>query len=227
MKKKGLVIFSGGQDSTSVLGYAMNNYEEVEAITFKYGQKHSIEIEQAKKICDKYKINQHIIDISFFGEIIESALTSNGNVNEKHSKNANLPASFVPNRNAMFITIAHALAQKIDATTILTGVCETDYSGYPDCRQEFIDEIGEALNLGSEAQIIIDAPLMWLDKRDIFQFAKENNILETVIKMSHTCYNGDHTTRHDWGYGCNDCPACKLRRDGYKLWERNPFNLPF
>lgn len=213
---KALVIFSGGQDSTTCLGWAMKKYESVEAITFKYGQKHSVEIEQSKKICEMNDIHQHIIDISFFGEIVDSALTSNGNVNESHARLKHLPASFVPNRNAMFITIAHALAQKIGADILVTGVSQTDYSGYPDCREDFIEKIEAALTSGSDSNIRIATPLINKDKKETWQLANELGILELVRDFSHTCYNGDRQHYHTWGFGCGECPACKLRAKGYR-----------
>lgn len=210
---KAVVIFSGGQDSTTCLFTAINRFDVVEAITFSYGQKHSVEIEQAKLICDHQKIKQTIINIDFLQTIVDSALTSNGNVNEKNEKG--LPASFVPNRNQLFITLAHAYAQKIGADAIVTGVCQTDYSGYPDCREIFIRMIEQATNLGSDSKIRIAAPLMYLSKADIFKLAHEENCLGRVLEYSHTCYNGNRTNRHPWGYGCDDCPACELRKNGY------------
>jgi len=212
---KALVIFSGGQDSTTCLGWALKKYPEVEAITFKYGQKHSIEIQQAKKICDKHGVKQHIIDISFFGKIVDSALTSNGDVNKQHPMLVHLPASYVPNRNAMFITIAHALAQKIKADVLITGVCETDYSGYPDCRLVFVRSIERSLNSGADVSIKIKTPLMRLNKTQIWQLSKDVGIINDVIELSHTCYNGIRDKKFTWGYGCDNCPACKLRKQGF------------
>lgn len=218
--KKAVVIFSGGQDSTTCLGYAIKNFEEVECITFNYGQNHSIEIIQAARICEKYKIKQTIIDISFLNQIVDSALTSNGNVNEKHIRLKNLPASFVPNRNALFITLAHAYSQKIEAETLIGGMCETDFSGYPDCRREFIENIIESLNMGSDSTIKMITPLMYLTKAETFKLAKEVNILDDVINLSHTCYNGDHKTFNEWGYGCDKCPACLLRKKGWEEYNK-------
>lgn len=212
--KKCLVIFSGGQDSTTCLGYAIQKYDEVECISFKYGQKHDKEIKQAKKICERLNIKQHIIDISFFSNVVDSALTSNGDVNTKHNRLKNLPASFVPNRNAIFITISHALAQKIDANYLVTGVCETDFSGYPDCRDNFIKSLNVSLNIGSESNIVIDTPLMWLNKKETWQLAEDVNFLEIVKTMTLTCYNGI-TKENQWGLGCGNCPACLLRKKGY------------
>lgn len=211
---KAVVIFSGGQDSTTCLYWAKNRFDEVEAITFNYGQKHSVELQQARIICEKENIRLTEVDISFLDSLVESALTSNGDVNEINEKG--LPASFVPNRNQLFITLAHAYAQKIGAEKLVTGVCQTDYSGYPDCRQEFIDLIEYATNSGSDSEIRIETPLMWLDKAQTFALAKKENCLNEVIELSHTCYNGDRTNFHEWGYGCDDCPACKLRKKGFE-----------
>lgn len=215
---KALVIFSGGQDSTTCLWWAKEKFDEVECITFVYGQNHIIEVEQSKYIAHLAKVKQRIVDISFFQQLVDSALTSGGNVNE--TKNG-LPASFVPNRNQMFITIAHAYAQKIGAQHLVTGVCHTDYSGYPDCRQLFIDVIENATNLGSNASIKIHTPLMDLTKGDTFALAQKLGVLDFIIEHSHTCYKGDHATRHEWGYGCGECPACDLRRKGFIDFNSN------
>jgi len=211
---KAVVIFSGGQDSTTCLYWALARYESVEAITFDYGQKHSVEIEQSKKICAMSNVKQTIIDISFLNTIVESALTSNGDVNELNAKG--LPASFVPNRNQLFITLAHSYAQKIGAENLVTGVCQTDYSGYPDCRQEFIHSIAATTNLGSDSDIEIHTPLMYLTKAETFALARDFGCLADVIEHSHTCYNGNREKRNAYGYGCDECPACDLRRKGYE-----------
>lgn len=213
---KALVIFSGGQDSTTCLYHAINEklrWDEVEAITFDYGQKHSVELDCAKKICEEENIKQTIIDISFLDTLVESALTSNGNVNELNEKG--LPASFVPNRNQLFITLAHAYAQKIKAKFLIGGMCETDFSGYPDCRREFIDSIQLTSNIGSDSDIEIITPLMYLNKAETFQMAHVGKYLYKVIENSHTCYNGVREELHDWGYGCGECPACELRKKGF------------
>lgn len=147
--KKCVVVFSGGQDSTTCLGLSLKTFEETHAISFFYGQKHNIELERAKAICEKLNVPHTIIDISFFGDLVDSALTHGGNVNEKHPRLKHLPASFVPNRNMMFLTIAHAFAQKIGADYLMTGVCETDFSGYCDCRNDFIKLAEDTLNIGT------------------------------------------------------------------------------
>jgi 7-cyano-7-deazaguanine synthase len=213
-KTKAVVIFSGGQDSTTCLYYALAICDEVEAITFAYGQKHSVEIDQSIKICEMEMVKQTLVDISFLNTLVESALTSNGDVNEINEKG--LPASFVPNRNQLFITLAHAYAQKISAQILITGVCQTDYSGYPDCRKDFIDLIQVTSNIGSASNIVIETPLMYLTKAETFEMAEEYKCIDEVIEYSHTCYNGDRTQKHDWGYGCATCPACELRQKGYE-----------
>ncbi len=221
--KKCIVIYSGGQDSTTCLGWALNKYECVEAITFNYGQKHSIELEQSSLICEKFGVKQTIIDISFLNTIVDSALTSNGDTNKTNAKG--LPASFVPNRNQLFITLAHAYAQKIGAKYLITGVCETDFSGYPDCRKEFIDSVEKTTNLGSDSEIIILTPLMYLSKAEIFKLAEKETVLKTVLELSHTCYNGNREIKHNWGYGCDDCNACELRKKGYQEYlDANELN---
>lgn len=216
MKDKALLIFSGGQDSTTCLGWALKKYEEVQAITFHYNQKHAIEIEKSKTICVLKGVKQTLVDISFLNQLVDSALTSNGNVNISHGRLKHLPASFVPNRNALFITLAHAYAQKIGTNILIGGMCETDYSGYPDCRREFIDNLINTLNLGSDTKIKMITPLMNLTKAETFKLAKDYNFLQEVIDLSHTCYEGDRIHKNEWGYGCGYCPACKLRKKG---WE--------
>lgn len=231
---KAVVIFSGGQDSTTCLYWAMKQFGEknVEAITFNYAQKHSVELDCATNICFRAEVKQTIIDISFLNTIVESALTSNGDVNKLNEKG--LPSSFVPNRNQLFITLAHAYAQKIGARHLVTGVCQTDFSGYPDCRLEFIQAIGNASNLGSDSNIYIHTPLMYLSKSDTWWLADRLGVEDHICKLSHTCYNGvrDEKALHDWGYGCGECPACKLREAGYveyisqKQAKENPSTKP-
>lgn len=227
---KAVIVFSGGQDSTTVLGKALNDGFECYALAFDYGQKHAVELNQAVKIADKTLVPLKVIDATEFGKLVgsKSALLHSGQeVGEGSLLNDELPASFVPNRNAMFLTMAHAYAQIIGATTVWTGVCETDYSGYPDCRDQFIKRLEDALNTGYQTNIGFVTPLMYLTKGETFKMAEECGILDLVINESHTCYNGvrDETEafsglsrphRHEWGHGCGECPACKLRAQG---WE--------
>lgn len=217
---KALVVLSGGQDSVTCLGVAIKDHgpENVECVGFVYGQRHSIEIDQARTICDGLGLQFHSFSIPALTELADSALVETASdISAKHHRKSNLPASFVPNRNALFLTIAHALAQKIGADHVYTGVCQTDYSGYPDCRQAFIDSLEMALNIGYETNITIHTPLMYLTKAETFRLAENSEILDVVLEHSHTCYNGVRDKRHEWGYGCGECPACKLRAQG---WEQ-------
>ncbi len=215
---KAIVVFSGGQDSTTCLGLAIKEFGEtnVTAISFLYGQKHKVELECAQRITSLAGIPLKVVDLSFFGDMVTSALVEDGDVDKEHAYKKDLPASFVPNRNALFLTIAHAYAQELGARAIYTGVCETDYSGYPDCREAFIDSLQSTLNLGYETKIQIITPLMHITKAETFALAEEVGFLDMVIDQSHTCYNGDHETSNDWGFGCGKCGACKLRAKGFE-----------
>ena len=214
-----VVVLSGGQDSVTCLGLALSKYKRVYAIGFNYNQKHEIELAQAAKICKFHEVPFVVMSIPMLAELGDSALikdTEYKDVSAAHHANAELPASFVPNRNALFLTTAHAYAQKVGAKHLYTGVCETDYSGYPDCRREFINKLEEALNTGYLTDIRIHTPLMRLNKAQTFKLAEDVGFLETVVLDSHTCYNGDRTNVHDWGAGCGKCPACELRAKGYE-----------
>lgn len=224
-----VVVLSGGQDSVTCLGLALRNFKKVYAVGFVYGQKHEVEIHCANRICEEHNVPFTVFSIPALQTIGNSALirgTEQKDVGAKHSQNAELPASFVPNRNALFLTTAHAYAQKVGAQALITGVCETDFSGYPDCRHEFIQMLQETLNVGYKTNISIETPLMWLNKAETFALAQEVNFLTVVLEDSHTCYNGDHNTNHAWGYGCGECPACKLRANGFEAFiAANPFNF--
>jgi len=213
-----VVVLSGGQDSVTCLGLALKQFAQVHAISFEYNQKHSVELHVAAKVCKAHDVELTIMTIPALAELNDSALIAGGkqtDVTEAHHANASLPASFVPNRNALFLTTAHAFAQKVGASVVITGVCQTDYSGYPDCREEFILALQGTLNLGYQTDIHIRTPLMNLNKAETFKLAEEVGFLETVLEDSHTCYNGDRSQRHEWGYGCDKCPACELRKKGY------------
>lgn len=217
--KTAVVVLSGGQDSVTCLGEALTDYERVYCIGFSYGQNHSIELQQAKRICTLLGVTYEVFSIPALEALADSALTTSGDVTKPHHRNAALPASFVPNRNALFLTIAHAYAQKVGAGNVITGVCETDYSGYPDCRAVFIDALEKALNIGYMTNISIKTPLMFLNKAETFALAEEHGILDLVIEHSHTCYNGDRSALYDWGRGCGQCPACELRAKGYEEFK--------
>jgi len=222
-KDSALVVLSGGQDSITCLGLALHMYDEVRAISFSYGQRHEVELGCARTVADRYGVPLRIVALPL-NEIVSSALTGGGDVNAPHIHKPGLPASFVPARNALFLTMAHGYAQTIDAGTIITGVCETDFSGYPDCRHGFIRALEATLNIGYEADIQIKTPLMYLDKAATFALADRVGFLATVLGDSHTCYEGDHKTEHKWGFGCGACPACKLREAGWAKYLTGDFN---
>jgi len=213
---KAIVIFSGGQDSTTCLAWAKNRFEEVETITFSYGQRHSIELACAKKISSMLGVKNSVFEIDIFKKLGDSSLVTEGELGSSHDKHPNLPSSYVPNRNALMFTIAHAYAQKVGFNALVTGVCETDFSGYPDCREGFVLALENALNLGSESDIKFYYPLMRLNKAETFKLAQDEGVLDIVIKESHTCYEGDRSRFFEWGYGCGECPACKLREKGWR-----------
>ena len=211
-----VVVLSGGQDSMTCLALARARHTKVIAVSFLYGQKHRTELVQAAKVADRHGIPHAIIDLSFFGQMVTSELTHDGgDTTQPHAYKPGLPASFVPNRNALFLTLAHAIAQEQGAKYIYTGVCQTDYSGYPDCRQEFISSLEDSLNIGYQTDIVILTPMMDIDKAATFELADRLGVLDEIIEDSHTCYNGDRNERHPWGYGCGQCPACQIRERGY------------
>lgn len=219
--KSAVVVLSGGQDSVTCLGVAIKEFDEVCAIGFNYDQKHAIELQQAQLICDKHGIKFIQMGIPMLSQLGDSALiegTKYDDVSKPHHANKDLPASFVPNRNALFLTTAHAYAQKVGAGVIITGVCETDYSGYPDCRDAFIKSLEASLNLGYLTDIEISTPLMFLNKAETFALADEVGFLKDVIDYSHTCYNGDRSNMFAWGAGCGKCPACQLREAGFESY---------
>jgi len=219
---RALVVFSGGQDSTTCLGWAKNRFEYVESITFDYGQKHRVEIAQAEKIANILGIKNTLLSLDAFSQLNDSALIdSTQDIGAHHRTHTNLPASFVPNRNAIFFTLAHAFAQKQGINHIIIGVNQTDYSGYPDCREPFVKALELALNLGSEANITFHYPLMHLTKAETFELSQKEGVLELVLNESHTCYNGNHEEKHAWGYGCGECPACILRKAGWETYEKD------
>ncbi|PAF52394.1 7-cyano-7-deazaguanine synthase QueC [Helicobacter sp. 13S00477-4] len=223
MGQKIVVSFSGGQDSTTVAAWAKEKFDEVVLIGFDYDQKHKIELDQAKIIAQKLSLPFHIIPIKFFDQITVSALLQNSekNVNDPYEQNPSLPSSFVPNRNALFTTIAHSFAQKIQAQNLALGVSQEDYSGYPDCREDFIQSIEKTLNKGSDTNIKIHTPLMHIDKAKEFALAKQLGILEIILTDTHTCYNGVRGTQHIWGYGCGECNSCILRKNAYDKFRHS------
>lgn len=229
--KHALVVLSGGQDSVTCLGAALQAFQDVSAIHFQYRQKHVLAEEDCvRSICSRYNIPFKIVDMGpLLADLVSSALTNSGPVREvgqPHAHKPGLPSSFVPGRNALFLTLAHAYAQEIGANVLVTGVCQTDYSGYPDCRLKFITALELALNEGYETDIAILTPLMHLNKAQTFALAKDVGFLQEVINNSHTCYNGNHEKEYSWGFGCGECPACLLRRDGYAHYISGNYPQP-
>lgn len=218
-----LVLMSGGQDSTTTLFWALKHFNKVYAITFDYEQKHSQEIDIASGICSKLNVEQKIVDISFLKDLVVSNLFKDKpDVGGSHSLNPDVPSSFVPYRNLIFLTLASAWASTLGIRHIATGVCETDYSGYADCRDVFIKSAQVTLNLAtdfSDRNVVIHTPLMWLTKAQEFRLAEELDCLDFVLSSTLTCYNGDQT-KNDFGMGCGKCPACQLRKSGYEEYKR-------
>lgn len=217
-----LVLVSGGQDSTTCLVWALKNFRTVQAISFFYNQKHAIELEAASRICQKFQVDLKTLDISFMSELVISNLfEGNASVNEQHQQAAAVPSSFVPYRNLLFLTLAAAWAGTIGVRHIVTGVCETDYSGYADCRDVFIKSAQATLNLATDfgdKNVVIHTPLMWLSKAQEFQMAEELGCLDLILEETLTCYNGIES-RNDYGKGCGNCPSCLLRKKGWEEYR--------
>ncbi len=216
-----VIGFSGGQDSTTLAVWAKKRFKKVCLVGFDYAQKHSVELECAQKIASLLQLPYEIIPLGFLENITHSALFKNSNdlMGHSHAQNKDLPNSFVPNRNAIFITLLHSYAQKIGASNIALGVSQADFSGYPDCKEDFIKSIEHALNLGSNTAIKILTPLMFLNKAQEFQMAKDLGALDLIIKETHTCYQGERKILHAYGYGCDKCPACQLRKKGFEEFQ--------
>lgn len=221
-----LILFSGGQDSATCLAWALDRFERVETVGFDYGQRHLIELDCRAKLRTgmaamkpqwaERLADDHTISLAALGEISNTALTSDIEI---EMQNTGLPNTFVPGRNIIFLTFAAALAFRRGLKHIVGGMCETDYSGYPDCRDDTIKALQVALNLGMEQRFVLETPLMWLDKAATWRFAKESGgqvLVDLIIEESHTCYLGERGKRHEWGYGCGKCPACDLRARGYQ-----------
>ncbi|MBO8178150.1 MAG: 7-cyano-7-deazaguanine synthase QueC [Bacillus sp. (in: Bacteria)] len=205
-QEKAIVVFSGGQDSTTCLFWALKQFQEVEAVTFNYGQRHSLEIECAKEITKELGVKHHILDMSLLNQLAPNALTRDDI--EIKQEQGQLPTTFVDGRNLLFLSFAAVLAKQIGAKHIVTGVCETDFSGYPDCRDVFIKSLNVTLNLAMDYQFVIDTPLMWLNKAETWELADELGAFDYVREKTLTCYNGVK------GDGCGECPACHLRKRG-------------
>lgn len=204
--EKAVVVFSGGQDSTTCLFWAMQEFKEVVAVTFNYNQRHSLEIDVAKGIAAELGIHHHVLDMSLLNQLAPNALTRD-DIEIEH-KDGELPSTFVPGRNLLFLSFATILANQIGARHIVTGVCETDFSGYPDCRDAFVKSCNVTLNLALDQPFVIHTPLMWINKAETWKLADELAVLEFVREKTLTCYNGIIAE------GCGECPACELRKRG-------------
>jgi 7-cyano-7-deazaguanine synthase len=220
-----LVLFSGGQDSTVCLAWALERFARVETVGFHYGQRHAVELDMRPRLRDqlaalkpewKTRLGEdHLIRLDALAAIWDTTLTRDTEITIAES---GLPSTFVPGRNLIFFTFAGALAWRRGARHIVGGMCETDYSGYPDCRDDTIKAMQVALSLGLDRPLVLHTPLMWIDKAETFALAEEiggQALLDLIIEDSHSCYLGDRTHRHDWGYGCGKCPACQLRAQGF------------
>ena len=225
MHTKALVLFSGGQDSTTCLAWALDRYAHVETIGFDYGQRHRIELDCRKTILHRFRAGfpdwagrlgeDHVLDLGLLGQISDTALTCEKAIAFGKS---GLPNTFVPGRNLMFFTFAAAIAYRRDMTVLVGGMSETDYSGYPDCRDDTLKALQVTLGLGMDQRFVIDTPLMWIDKAQTWALAARlggPELVDLITHDTHTCYLGDRTTFHDWGYGCGSCPACQLRSAGF------------
>lgn len=231
-----LVLFSGGQDSTTCLAWALNRFGRVETIGFDYGQRHRIELDVRQPIREaigsRFPIwgeclgPDHLLDMGLLGQISDTALT--GDVEITMQANG-LPNTFVPGRNLLFLTFAAALAYRRGIKHLVTGVCETDFSGYPDCRDDTMKAMQLALNLGMDTRFVVHTPLMWIDKAQTWALARElggKEFVDLVRVETHTCYAGDRVHQHDWGSGCGACPACALRYEGWRRFTGQSMEAP-
>ncbi|MFM2112512.1 MAG: hypothetical protein RLZZ271_1172 [Pseudomonadota bacterium] len=226
VSRRALVLFSGGQDSAVCLAHALTHHDHVETVGFDYGQRHRIELEVRQRTLQEIRQQfphwasklgeDRVLDVNILGQISETSLTRDMSFAFEQS---GLPNTFVPGRNLLFLTLAAALAYRRGLGVLVTGVCETDYSGYPDCRNNTMQAMQQALSLGLDTALEIETPLMWIDKAQTWALAEKlggQTLVDLIIEHTHTCYMGDREHRHAWGYGCGQCPACQLRAQG---WE--------
>lgn len=228
-EQSALVLFSGGQDSTVCLAWALSRYARVETLAFDYGQRHAVELTQRGAVLGAIRARfphwdarlgaDHTLALPELGRLSETSLTRE---TEIAMTDAGLPSTFVPGRNLLFLVYAAALAYRRGIRTLVGGMCETDYSGYPDCRNDTLQALGNAVSLGMDADFRIETPLMWIDKARTWALAHElggSALVELIVEDTHTCYLGNRATRHAWGYGCGTCPACDLRAKGWETWS--------
>ena len=229
MHTSALVLFSGGQDSTTCLAHALQRYARVETIAFDYRQRHSVELDARlvvlREIRQQFpqwatKLGEdHLLDLAVLGAVSETSLTRQ---TAFHMESTGLPNTFVPGRNLLFLTLAAAVAYRRDLQVMVTGVCETDFSGYPDCRDDTMKAMQLALSLGMDKRFLIETPLMWIDKAATWAMAEKlggQPLVDLIGEHTHTCYLGTRDQRHPWGYGCGECPACVLRARGWEVYR--------
>ncbi len=229
MHTAALVLFSGGQDSTTCLALALEKYQRVETIGFDYGQRHRVELQARLKVLQEVRAQfplwaprlgqDHVLDLAVLGQVSETSLTREIEFTMEQS---GLPNTFVPGRNLLFMTLAAALAYRRGLEVLVTGVCETDFSGYPDCRDDTMKAMQLALSLGMDRRFLVETPLMWIDKAETWRLAQQlggQALVDLIVEHTHTCYLGDREHRHAWGYGCGRCPACELRLRGWQRWR--------
>lgn len=228
MNSRALVLFSGGQDSTTCMAWALERYSYVETIGFSYGQRHLVELECRANVIEQMRVlfpqwsaklgSDHLLDLSLLGQVSDSGLTQERAIELQAN---GLPNTFVPGRNLLFFTFAATIAYRCGLTVLVGGMCETDYSGYPDCRDNTLKALQVALSLGLGCPIVVETPLMWVSKADTWRMARSlggDAFVNLVEEHTHTCYIGDRKKRHSWGYGCGQCPACELRQLGHSAF---------
>jgi 7-cyano-7-deazaguanine synthase len=226
---RALVLFSGGQDSTTCLAWALERFAQVETIGFDYGQRHRIEMDVRLETLREMRAafpqwrsklsEDHVVDLAVLGQISDTALTRDVEIAYEKS---GLPNTFVPGRNLLFLTFAATVAYRRGLNVLVGGMCETDFSGYPDCRDNTMKAMQVALSLGLDQKLRVETPLMWIDKAETWALAETlggTALSNLVIEHTHTCYNGVRETLHPWGYGCGECPACALRKTGFEKWQ--------
>ncbi|MEO6921727.1 MAG: 7-cyano-7-deazaguanine synthase QueC [Collimonas sp.] len=226
-----IVLFSGGQDSTTCLAWALGRYERVETIGFDYGQRHAVELTVRPVLLQKIRAQfpqwadklgeDHMIDLSLISKISSTAMTEDVEIVMQEN---GLPNTFVPGRNLLFMTVAATVAYRRGLNVLVGGMCETDFSGYPDCRDDTMKALQVALNLGMATRLKLETPLMWIDKSETWKLAQDlggDGLVDLIRADTHTCYLGERGALHDWGYGCGTCPACALRARGYQQYKQN------
>ena len=226
--RRALVLFSGGQDSTACLAWALEHFEQVETIGFDYGQRHAVELACRVEVLARLRARfpawsqrlgaDHLLDLSLLAQVSDTALTS---AREIEMNASGLPNTFVPGRNLLFFTFAATIAYRRGLNVLVGGMCETDFSGYPDCRDNTLKSLQVSLSLGMDTPMVIETPLMWLDKAQTWAFSAAlggEPLTDLIVEHTHTCYLGDRQHRHAWGYGCGECPACALRARGFSAW---------